>query len=100
MEPLPEHTTLASSLALYRRELERQTRVLRSVAWLWCLTVLPPVGAEAISRGLEIPSQPALHPVQIGGYLLICFFVGWLYVQHARTLQQRSEILAAMAERA
>jgi hypothetical protein len=99
VEALPEQSSFASSLALYRRELERQTRVLRSVAWLWCLTIIPPVVAEMVARGLAVASQPTLHPVQVGGYLVICFFVGWLYVQHAHALQQRSESLAGMAER-
>ena len=94
--PLPDHSSFTSSLTLYRRELDRQTRVLRSVAWLWCLTIIPPVVAEAIGRGLAI-SQPTVQPIQVGGYLLICFLVGWLYVQYARTLQQRSEALAGIA---
>jgi len=98
VEPMPGQMTFASSMALYRRELERQTKLLKSVAWLWCLTIIPPIVAEAIGRGLAI-SQPTLQPVHVGGYLLICFLVGWLYVQHARTLQQRSETLAGIAER-
>jgi len=37
--------------------------------------------------------------VQVVGYLVICFFVGWLYAQSARKLQQRSDSLAAAVER-
>jgi hypothetical protein len=98
VEPMSQQTSFASSLALYRRELQRQTAVLKSVAWLWCLTIIPPIVAEVIGRSFAI-SQPTLQPVHVGGYLLICFLVGWLYVQHARTLQQRSDTLAAIAER-
>jgi hypothetical protein len=93
VEPMPEQATFSSALALYRRELERQTKVLRTVAWLWSLTIVPPLVAEAIGRGLG-SAQPFIHPLHVGGYLLICFLVGWLYVQHARTLQERSEALA------
>lgn len=96
--PMPAQATFASSMALYRRELGRQTTVLKSVAWLWCLTIIPPIAAEAVGRGLP-NAQPFLHPLHVGGYLLICFLVGWLYVQHARTLQHRSDTLAAIAER-
>jgi len=99
VEPLSQQTNFASSLALYRRELERQTAVLRSVAWLWSLTIIPPIVAEIIRRTLAV-SQPTLHPVHVGGYLVICFLVGWLYIQHARTLQQRSETLAALSSSA
>jgi len=67
-------------------------------AWLWSLTIIPPIAAEAIGRGLG-NSQPFVHPVHVGGYLLICFLIGWLYVQHARTLQQRRESLATITER-
>lgn len=39
-----------------------------------------------------------MTPLQFGGYLLICFFVGWLYEQGARKLQLRSDYLATIAE--
>jgi hypothetical protein len=98
VEPMPRQATFASSLALYRRELERQTTLVKRVAWLWSLTIIPPLVADAIGRALG-NAQPFLHPVHAGGYLLICFFVGWLYVQHARTLEERGATLAAIAER-
>jgi hypothetical protein len=98
VDPMPQQASFSSSLALYRRELERQTRVVRSVAWLWSTTIIPPIVVELVARGLG-DERPFIHPMQVGGYLLICFLVGWLYVQHARTLQQRSETLAGIAER-
>jgi hypothetical protein len=98
VEPIPAERTYASLLALYRRELERQRKVLLSVAWLWSLTIIPPVVAEALGRSLAI-SQPALQPLHVTGYLVICFLVGWLYVQHARTLQRRSETLGTIVQR-
>jgi len=99
VERIPRQTNFASSLALYRSELDRQTKVLRSVAWLWSSTIIPPIMVEVIGRGLGI-AQPFVHPLHVGGYFLICFLVGWLYVKHARTLQQRSEHLATIAKRA
>jgi hypothetical protein len=96
--PLPQQPTLSSSLVHYRSELERQRKVLLSVAWLWSLTIIPPIAAEIIGRALG-NAQPYLHPLHVGGYLLICFLVGWLYVQHARMLQQRSDTLALVTER-
>jgi hypothetical protein len=35
-------------------------------------------------------SPPLVKPVQAGGYLVICFLVGWLYAQNARKLRQQS----------
>ena len=98
VEPMPRQANFASSLALYCRELERQTSLLKRVAWLWSLTIIPPLVAEAIGRAFGT-AQPFIHPVHLGGYLLICFFVGWLYVQHARTLEERSATLASIAQR-
>jgi hypothetical protein len=98
VEPMPRQTTFASSLALYRRELERQTTLVKRVAWLWSLTIIPPLVADAIGRGFG-NAQPFVHPVHVGGYLLICFLIGWLYVQHARTLEERRATLARIAER-
>ena len=98
VEPIPQQASFASMLPLYRRELERQTKVLRSVAWLWSLTIVPPIVAELFGRAVG-SGQPFIHPAHVTGYLTICFLVGWLYVQHARTLQQRSETLAGIADR-
>jgi hypothetical protein len=97
VEPMPQQATFAFSLTLYRRELERQTTLVKRVAWLWSLTIIPPLIADAIGRALG-NAQPFVHPVHVGGYLLICFFVGWLYVQHARTLEARNAMLAGIAE--
>jgi hypothetical protein len=97
VEPMPQQATFAFSLTLYRRELERQTTLVKRVAWLWSLTIIPPLIADAIGRALG-NAQPFVHPVHVGGYLLICFFVGWLYVQHARTLEARNATLAGIAE--
>jgi hypothetical protein len=97
VEPMPQQTNFASSLALYRRELERQTNLLRRVAWLWSLTIIPPLVAEAIGRGLS-NAQPFIHPLHVGGYLAICALIGWLYVQHARTLEARRAALAGIAQ--
>jgi hypothetical protein len=93
VKPMPGETTFASSLAYYRGELERQRRLLRTVAWWWLLPMLPALVGEVIAGGA------ANTPVQVGGYLVICFLVGWLYAQSARKLQQRSDSLAALAER-
>jgi hypothetical protein len=41
-------------------------------------------------------SPPLVNPVQAGGYLVICFLVGWLYAQNARKLRQRSDSLPAL----
>jgi hypothetical protein len=98
VEPMPRHSSFSSALILYRREIECQTRLLRRVAWLWSLTIIPPIAAEAIGRALGT-AQPFIHPVHVGGYLLICFLIGWLYVQHAQALQRRSETLARIADR-
>jgi hypothetical protein len=32
------------------------------------------------------------------GYLVICFFVGWLYLQYAQKIQRRIESLGAVSE--
>ncbi len=90
--------SFASSLAVYRRELMRQRKLLRSVAWWWLLPMVPAFTGEMIGREAA-NSQLHLYPVQVVGYLVICFFVGWLYAQSARKLQQRSDALAVVAER-
>ncbi|HMI96741.1 MAG TPA: hypothetical protein VK479_09535, partial [Micropepsaceae bacterium] len=97
VRPMPTEVGFASSLGFYRRELERQRRLLRSVAWLWLLPMLPAMTGELIGRGAAA-SKPLLTPTQFGGYLLICFLVGWLYEQGARKLQARSDSLATVAE--
>jgi hypothetical protein len=98
VKPIPEETSFASSLAYYRGELDRQRRLLRTVAWWWLLPMAPALAGEMIAGGAA-NTQPLVIPVQVGGYLGICFLVGWLYVQSARKLQQRSQSLAALAER-
>ena len=97
VKPMPTEMSFASSLGFYRRELERQRKLLRSVAWLWLLPMLPAMIGELIGRGFAA-SKPLLTPMQFGGYLLICFLVGWLYEQSARKLQARSDSLATVAE--
>jgi hypothetical protein len=97
VKPMPSEMSFASSLAFYRRELNRQRELLRSVAWLWLLPMLPAVLGELIGRGFAA-SKPLLTPTQFGGYLLICFLVGWLYEQSARKLQARSDSLSTVAE--
>ena len=97
VKPMPAEMSFATSLAFYRRELNRQRKLLRSVAWLWVLPMLPAMAGELIGRGVAA-SKPLLTPTQFGGYLLICFLVGWLYEQSARKLQERSDTLATVAE--
>ena len=98
VKPMPEPASFASSLAYYRGQLERQRRLLRTVAWWWLLPMLPALAGELIAGGAA-NAQPHLYTVQVGGYLVICFLVGWLYAQSARKLQQRSDSLAAAVER-
>jgi uncharacterized membrane protein (UPF0136 family) len=97
VKPMPAEMSFATSLAFYRRELNRQRKLLRSVAWLWLLPMLPAMAAELIGRGFAA-SEPLLTPAQFGGYLVICFLVGWLYEQSARKLHARSDSLATLAE--
>jgi hypothetical protein len=44
VKPMPEQASFASSLAYYRGQLERQRRLLRTVAWWWLLPMLPALG--------------------------------------------------------
>jgi uncharacterized membrane protein (UPF0136 family) len=97
VKPMPAEMSFATSLAFYRQELNRQRKLLRSVAWLWLLPMLPAVLGKLIGRGF-VDSKLLLTPTQFGGYLLICFLVGWLYEQSARKLQERSDSLATVAE--
>jgi hypothetical protein len=95
VQPMPAGN-LASSLAFYRDQLERQRKLLRRVAWFWLLPMIPGLAGQMIGRGAQA-SQP-FTPLQVGAYLLICFLVGWLYEQGARKLQRRSASLAAIVD--
>ena len=101
VKPMPAEMGFASSLAFYRGELERQSKILRSVWWWYLLSIVPAIVGAAIGAGSD-NAQPilgSLQPVQIADYVLICVLVGWLYAQYAHSFQTRSKTLAAIRER-
>jgi hypothetical protein len=97
----PADMSFSSSLAFYRRELERQSNTLPKVWWWYLLSIIPAmVGGVVGARADE--SQRVLYsltPMQLGAYFAICVLVGLLYMQYARSFQTRFERLASVRER-
>jgi hypothetical protein len=99
--PIPANISFSASLALYRRELERQSRLLRTIWGWYLLSIVPAVAGALIARGVA-ESQPLLgpmRPAQLGAYVVICCLVGWLYVQYAHKIKDRIDSLDAVKER-
>ena len=90
----------ASALAFYRRELERQHKLLLGIWWWYLLTIVPVIIGALIGRALgdlEFFLGP-LRPELLVGYVVICGLVGWLYTQYARKFKDRIESLATLKE--
>jgi len=101
VKPLTADMAFAALLALYRSELERQSNLLRRVWWWYLLSIAPVVAGAMFGKGLA-PAEPALGPIrpqQIAAYVVICFFVGWLYLQYAHRISDRLGSLAGASER-
>lgn len=101
VKPMPAEMGFTSSLAFYRGELERQSKILRSVWWWYLLSIVPAIVGAAIGAGSDNTQLMlgSLQPVQIAGYIFICVLVGWLYAQYAHCFQTRFKNLAAIRER-
>jgi hypothetical protein len=101
VKPMPAEMGFTSLLAFYRGELERQSKILRSVWWWYLLSIVPAIVGAAISAGSDNAQSilGSLRPVQIVDYVLICVLVGWLYAQYAHSFQTRFKALGAIRER-
>ena len=100
IKPMPAGAEFSSSLAHYRSELERQSKILHKVWWWYLLSIIPVIIGAAIGRGAtnDQPMLGSLHPAQLGAYVLICVLVGWLYARYAQSFQARFKTLANVRE--
>jgi hypothetical protein len=88
--PMPSNSGFSASLALYRRELERQSRLLTRLV---VVSAVDRAGrrrgfVRTWSRGVSTASGPAA-PRAAWRYVVICCLVGWLYVQYAHKIKDR-----------
>jgi hypothetical protein len=94
--PILTNAAQSVVIAAYRRELEHQRHLLRTVTWWYLLPLLP--GMVVLTIGQAIArSQPAPALRVFGLFLLIAMLTRQLNLRAASKLQQKIDTLSAVA---
>jgi hypothetical protein len=93
--PVPMNGALSTSVAVYRRELERQRDLLRTVTWWYLLPLFPGTALLMIGQALA-RSQPTAALRMFGSLLLVGWLIQQLNQRAARKLQQKIDGLTAL----
>jgi len=96
--PVPTDVALSAAMAVYRRELERQRDLLRTVTWWYLLPLLPSTAVLTLGQAI-MRSQPAPALRMFGFVLLIGVLIRQLNQRGARKLQQKIDRLTAALEK-
>jgi hypothetical protein len=93
--PIPTNVALSVSIAAYRRELERQRDLLRTVTWWYLLPLLPGMAVLMLGQALA-RSQPTGAFRVFGLFLVVGVLTQQLNQRAARKLQQKIDGLTAL----
>jgi hypothetical protein len=96
--PVPTDGALSAAMAVYRRELERQRDLLRTVTWWYLLPLLPSMVVLTLGQAI-MRSQPAPALRVFGFVLLIGALIRQLNQRAARKLQHKIDRLTAALEK-
>lgn len=92
--PIPTNVALSTSIPIYRRELERQRDLLRTITWWYLLPMLP--GMLVLTFGQAVVrAKPVSASSVLGFFLLTGLLVRQLNLRVARKLQQKIDALSA-----
>jgi hypothetical protein len=96
--PVPTDGPLSTAMAVYRRELERQRDLLRTVTSWYLLPLLPAMVVLMLGQAI-VRSQPAPAVRMFGFGLLIGVLIRQLNQRGARKLQHKIDRLTAALEK-
>ncbi|MGE4064240.1 MAG: hypothetical protein AB7E79_12810 [Rhodospirillaceae bacterium] len=94
---MPEHGVFAHLVAFYRREIDRQRRLVRVIWWWYLWPLVIGVGMPSIARSAESPIFGVLGTAYIA---LAVGLVAWFSERRAHDFKEEMDILDTVQERA